>query len=366
MEQLQEQYISFKKEFIMNVRVASEKDKDDWNTFVAKHSDYPCFLYQWKEMLERVYGYECTFLIAKDQNEIAGVFPISIMRSKVFGQRLCSLPFSDYGGPLFSPEKTGISLDLFTDYLIPHLNKADFLEVRTPMQASVSNCLRNSLELGNAKYVTFVIDLQKPFDEVWRNQFDKYLRNSIRKAIKNGIKVSEENFEEKFSEFYTLYLMTMKKLGSPPHGEKFFRTCYALLGESHVKLFLASMLGRTIGGVLTFLGKHIIYPVYEGINPKYRSLNTASMLFSSMMEWGCNEGYRNFDFGRTLLGSGVYLFKKQWGGIEKALPYYYSGKKIPHQDPREKYDHISKIWSKVTPLSVTRIVGPFFKGGIGY
>jgi len=350
----------------MNVRVANKNDKDYWNSFVTKHSDYPCFLYQWKRILERVYGYECKFLIGEDQNEIVGVFPISFIKSKIFGHRLCSLPFSDYGGPLLSPEKTGISIDLFIDYLIPHLNKADFLEVRTPMQTSVTNCLPNSLELGNMKYVTFVIDLQKSFEEVWRHQFDKYLRNSIRKAIKNGIKVSEENFEEKFSEFYTLYLMTMKKLGSPPHGKKFFRTCYELLGESRVKLFLASISGRTIGGVLTFLGKHIIYPVYEGINPKFRNLNTASLLFSRMMEWGCEKGYGSFDFGRTLLGSGVYLFKKQWGGTEKALPYYYLGKKIPRQDPREKYDRISKIWSKVAPLSMTKIVGPFFKGEIGY
>jgi len=350
----------------MNIRVANENDKEDWNNFVAKHSDYPCFLYQWKEILERVYGYECKFLIAEDQNEIVAIFPVSLMKSKVFGQRLCSLPFSDYGGPLFSLERTDISMDLFTDYLIPHLNSADFLEVRTPIQISVTNRLRNSLELGNMKYATFVIDLKKPFDEVWKHQFDKYLRNSIRKAIKNGIKVREENFEEKLSEFYTLYLMTMKKLGSPPHGEKFFRTCYALLGESRVKLFSASMLGRSIGGVLAFLGEHIIYPVYEGINPRYRNLNTASLLFSEIMEWGCERDYWNFDFGRTLLGSGVYLFKKQWGGKEKALPYYYWGKKIPRRDPREKYERISKIWSKVTPLSVTKIVGPFFKGGIGY
>ena len=351
----------------MNVRVASESDRDNWNDFASKYSDYPCYLYEWRQVLEHVYGYECKYLVAEEQGEIIGVFPISIIRSMVFGQRLCSLPFSDYGGPLFSIDKTVCSwMDLFIDYLLPYINQADFLEIRTPVQSNVANCLQKSLDMGNTKYVTFVIGLKKTFDEIWRKVFDKYLRNAIRKAIKNGIKAEESEFEEKLDEFYSLYLSTMKKLGSPPHGKKFFRTCYNKLGEKTVKLFLASFSGEAVGGVLTFLGKDSIYPVYEGINPRFRNLNPASLLFSHIIEWGCEKGYKHFDFGRTLYGSGVYNFKKQWGGVERALPYYYIGRKIPHQDPREKYVHIANIWSKMIPLSMTKVIGPRVKGGIGY
>jgi len=156
----------------------------------------------------------------------------------------------------------------------------------------------------------------------------------------------------------------MKKLGSPPHGMKFFITCYDFLGDKHVRLFLALKSDKVIGGVVAFLGRYTIYPVYEGIDPKYRNLNPASLLFSTMIEWGC-ENYRLFDFGRTLCGSGVYFFKKQWGGEEKVTPYYYLGEKIPMQDPRKKYASFSKLWSRM-PISIAKILGPQIKGEIGY
>jgi len=302
--------------------------------------------------------------MAKDQNKVVGVFPAAIIKSKLFGTQIRSLPFADYAGPLLSDEAECTVIDMFLDCLSTYVEQAHFLEVRTPVQARVAECLGENFERGRMEYVTFVIDLNKPFEEIWKKDFDKYLRNAIRKAIKNNIEATDEKWDENLDQFYRTYLLTMKKLGSPAHGPKFFKALHDLLGDKHVKLFVSKKSNETIGAVVAFIGRETIYPAYEGINPNYRNLNPASLLFDRMLEWGCNNGYRIFDFGRTLRGSGVYNFKKQWGGREKSLPYYYLGKNVPKQDPREKYVYLSKLWGKL-PISIAKRIGPYVKGGIG-
>ena len=351
----------------MDIRVASDDDQNSWNQFVFKYSDSPFHLYQWKEILERIYGYRCEYLMAEDRHEIVGIFPVALIKSKLFGVRICSLPFSDYGGTLFASVEINSSLlDLFLQYLSPYVEEANYFEVRSPMQSNVATCLENRLKLGKVKYLTYIIDLNKPFNEIWRHEFPKDLRYAIRKAIRNKIEVLEMEFEEGIHEFYQLYLLTMKRLGSPPHGIEFFSACHDLLGDEHTKLFMAMKSGKVIGGIIVLLGKYTIYSTYLVIDSTHRSLNPGSLLDCRVIEWGCENRFRFFDFGRTLYGSGVHLFKKQWGGKEMFQPYYYLGKKIPQQDPREKYFFLSMLWGKVIPVSVTKKIGPIIKGAIGH
>jgi len=348
----------------MDIRLATDDDKEQWNKFVLQHTDYPCHLYEWRKILEQVYGYECIYLIAEEGPEIAGVLPTAMIRSKLFGTQICSLPFADYGGPLLSDWAECTVINAFLESLSSYVEQANFLEVRTPTQASVAECLSKNFERAKIEYVTFVIDLNKPYKEIWEKDFDKYLRNAIRKAIKNNVEAADESWDENITQFYNTYLLTMKKLGSPAHGLKFFKSLHDLLRDEHVKLFLSKKSNKTIGGVLVLTGRDAIYPAYEGIDPQYRNLNPASLLFSRIIEWGCSNHYRLFNFGRTLRGSGVYNFKKQWGGKEQPLPYYYLGKDIPDQDPREKYIYLSKLWGKL-PIPIARRMGPYIKGGIG-
>jgi len=349
----------------MNIQLANENDKTRWNEFVSMFSDCPCLLYEWRSILEDVYGYKCYYLVAEEQNEIVGVFPSALIKSKLFGTRLCSLPFSDYGGPVLKPNKENtLIMNEFLGNLPVAMSQIDYMEVRSPIQNEIAESLEGALKLGNMKYVTFIIDLRGSFDEIWHKSFDKYLRNAVRKAVKNKIEVVEKSFEESLKSFHLLYLLTMKKLGSPPHGLRYFKACHEFLGEQ-VKIFLATTSNKIVGGVLVFLGKKTIYPAFEGIEPEYRRLNVASLLFSRIIEWGCENNYHSFDFGRTLYGSGVYSFKKQWGGKETTLPYFYLGEQIPHRDPREKYANISKMWSKL-PISIAKRIGPHIKGAIGH
>lgn len=352
----------------MFVRSAAYRDKDRWNEFVFRFSDSPFHLFEWKEIFENVYGYECQYLIAENRNHIVGILPLVMIRSKLFGFRLCSLPFLDYGGPVLDYDKTDSlsSLESFLNYLSCYTNKADYLEIRSPPQVGVMNYSETVFECGNVKYLSFLINLNRSFDEIWQHDFDSDLRKKIRKATKHNIRVADRNFEEAMNEFYHVYILAMKRLGSPPHKIGFFTALPKMLGDKRVKFFPIAMEGKLVGGAIVFLGNSTMYYGYEVINPEYRNLRPTYLLYSEMLKWGCKNKFRLFDTGRTLYGSGVYLFKKQWKGKERILPYYYHGKKIPREDPREKYEFLSKLWSKLLPLSITAKIGSHIKAGVGH
>jgi len=306
--------------------------------------------------------------MAEEKGEIIGIFPLALIRSRWFGFRVCSLPFLDYGGPLFRHDEIDLSLCLksFLNSLSSYASKVDYVEIRSPPQVETSDYLKSIFYPGSVKYLSFLINLNRPFDEIWQTDFNSDQRRKIRKTIKNGISIFEQNFEEVADEFYHAYLLAMKRLGSPPHRIEFFRALYQMLGDKHAKFFAITIGGRLIGGAVVFLGNSTMYYGYEVISPEYKSLRPTYLLYSEMLKWGCENGFHIFDTGRTLYGSGVYCFKKQWRGKENFLPYYYSGKKIPRQDPREQFSFLSRLWSEFLPLSFTQKIGWHIKAGVGH
>jgi len=350
----------------MNVRQATNRDEANWNEFVSDNFDSPYHLYGWKKLFENVYGYECPYLMAEDNGEIVGVLPLAVTRSFLFGFWACSLPFLDYGGPLVRLDKTDIHrcLKSFSDHL-PYVNDVDFFEIRSPPQHQAANGLQKMFEPGNVKYLSFLIKLDKSFDKIWQTAFDSDLRKKIKRAGKHGISIVERSLEKGVDDFYYVYLMSMKKLGSPPHRYEFFSTLPKMLGDKRIKFFQILRGNKPIGGALVFLGSSRMYYGYEVIAPQYKTLRPAYLLYSEMLKWGCEHGFQFFDTGRTLHGSGVYLFKKQWKGEENPLPYYYAGKRVTREDPREKYAVFSELWGKLLPLKLTEKIGWHVKAGIG-
>ncbi len=278
------------------------------------------------------------------------------------------MPFLDYGGFIFGVGHTDSPscLKSFSNYLFWYTNKVDYIEIRSPPQAAVTDLLKTTFNIGNVKYLSFLINLNRSFDEIWQHDFNSDLRRKIRKAAKRGITIAEQNLEEVMNDFYHLYLVAMKRLGSPPHRIEFFSALPKMLGDKRVKFFPITMGGKLIGGAIVFIGNSTMYYGYEVIDPEYKKLRPTYLLYSEMLKWGCENGFSVFDTGRTLYGSGVYLFKKQWRGKQKILPYYYSGKKIPKEDPREKYSFLSELWSRLLPLDFTQKIGWRIKAGVGH
>src|SRR5258706_4197684 len=74
-------------------------EQDQWDRFVlSSPSGTLCHLTGWKTVVESALGHRSFSLVARGERGIRGVFPISWVRNKLFGDCLVSMPLGVYGG----------------------------------------------------------------------------------------------------------------------------------------------------------------------------------------------------------------------------------------------------------------------------
>ena len=86
-------------------------EQDQWDRFVlSSRAGTLCHLTGWKTVVERVLGHRSYSLVARGERGISGVFPLSRVRNKLFGDCLVSMPLGVYGGICADDEESYFSL----------------------------------------------------------------------------------------------------------------------------------------------------------------------------------------------------------------------------------------------------------------
>lgn len=81
--------------------MAKGADQHSWNAIVLSNPYWtPYHLWEFGQALSSTYGYEKYNFVAKYKGEVIGLFPLLFIKSRLFGNKLLSLPFCEYGGPL--------------------------------------------------------------------------------------------------------------------------------------------------------------------------------------------------------------------------------------------------------------------------
>jgi serine/alanine adding enzyme len=92
------------------------------------------------------------------------------------------------------------------------------------------------------------------------------------------------------------------------------------------------------------------------------------LLYWTMLEYACNNGYKYFDFGRSTPDEGTYRFKQQWGAQSEPLHWQYislNGKPANEKaSEKSKFNKAIHYWQKL-PVPVTGILGPMIRKNIG-
>jgi len=308
----------------------------------------------WIKAIEESYKIKPFILGLIDNKKIINVIPFFLLKSNFFGSKLVSLPYGDYGGFILSNQKVDWLLKKLND--IAKENDVDYVEIREPNLEFEKHL--KSFET-RSQYYTFVLNLDQPVEDIWKS-FDKKVRNNIRKAEKFHAKVVEGNKKD-LEEFYRLYVNTMKKLGSPPHSLDFFDNVFKYCSKN-VKLLFAAHDNKKIAASIFFLHKKKIYYWKNVSDEEYLYLRPNDLILYKMIEWGQKNNFKSFDFGRTRMHSGGFLFKKRWGGKMKELNYYYRVYKesdIPDPE-KEKYKFLGGLW-KSLPIFLIKRLGPMIR-----
>lgn len=333
-------------------------NKNEWNNIVDNNLSHIYHSFEWGELLNIVHGHNIIYLIEKN-----GVFPIAHVNSKIFGNRIISLPFADYGGPCANNDKDADRLIKRAEDIALDLN-VDFIEIRSPNKEYYSLFERNGF-IRRDDYFTFILNLNQDISSLWKIVGRKN-RNMVRKAKNNSIKIVQMQDKKDLRIFYNIYLKNMKNLGSPPQPYEYFESIWNHFFPNRLLPLLAKYNDLHIAGGLFFKHSNAIHHSYQSSIKDNFNLGQNNLMIWHVIKWGNENNYKSLDFGRTRVSAGNFLFKRKWGGEMIVMPYFY---KFIHKELRErdeiKYKYLSELWSKYMPESFSNIIGPHIIGRIG-
>jgi FemAB-related protein (PEP-CTERM system-associated) len=202
------------------------------------------------------------------------------------------------------------------------------------------------------------LELPKEFELLWR-EFPSKLRSQIRRAQKENMTVRVGGVEY-LDEFYAVFARCMRDLGTPVYSKRFFRAiCDHFPKES--RICLVSFNGAPLAAGFLYGFRSVLEIPWAASDKRFSRLAPNMLLYSSVLEHACREGFQVFDFGRSTPDSGTYRFKEQWGAQPHQLHWYYwttGGEKIPQLNPQNpKYELAIKIWRQL-PLHLANWLGP--------
>lgn len=304
----------------------------------------------WLHIITAAFGHPAYPIAAYNQGKISGVLPLVFVAGRLFGRFLVSVPFVNYGGLLADDEASVRALLEEARALMERLG-AQSVEMRHTGEPGLGLPARGHK-------VSMVLPLPEKPEQLWNGLKDK-VRNQVRKARKNRLEVIEGR-AELLDDFYRVFCINMRALGTPVYGRVFFEQILRHLPEA-VRILAVRQKDICLAAGIIYRHGEITEMPWASSLPRSRSLCANVLLYWEAMQGACLAGSRRFDFGRSTPGSGPWRFKQQWGSTALPLSWEYllaPGTDVPDlgaQSPR--FQMAIRVWKRL-PLAVTNLLGP--------
>ena len=321
-------------------------DGRDWDEFVRGRPGATfCHLSAWRDVIGGVMGQEPVFLRAlTDEGVLSGVLPLFHLRSRLFGNRLVSVPFLNYGGPLGdAPAERA----LLASAVEEARSRGASLEVRA------RHTVDADLDRSERK-VTVVLPLPSDPEVLW-NGLRAKLRSQIRRPRKEGM-VTHFG-ADRLAEFYDVFATNMRDLGTPVLPLAFFTRIAEVFPDEFVVAVVHTSDGRPVAAGAGFLFDGEFEISWASALREWSSSAPNMLLYWSLMEETIRRGASAFNFGRCTPGEGTHRFKQQWGGVDEPLPWLEWPAAAPGAGPGKAVRLASATWQRL-PLPIANAVGP--------
>lgn len=334
------------------VRLSQAAEDSCWDLYVnsSRHA-HAYHLSAWRRIVETSFGHRTFYLKAEvQQGKLNGVLPLVRLRSRLFGDFLVSLPYVNYGGPCADDDATAQALitraiDLAAAEGIHHL------EVRMATPEGFG------LRSRSAK-VSMRLPLPRSAGDLW-NAFPAKLRSQVKRAQQEPVTVRIGR-EDQLDAFYKVFSINMRDLGTPVYGRRFFAAILRELPESTWVCTVSLKDEPVAAGFLIGFRGTLEMP-WASSQRRFNRLSPNMLLYWSALKFACEQGYGEFDFGRSSPESGPYRFKAQWGATPVPLNWHYwvhHGAPLPDLNPQNpRYQTAIRIWRHL-PVALTRVIGP--------
>jgi hypothetical protein len=336
-----------------------------WDAFVKEHP-HGRFIHLtgFKRTVEAVYKLRPNYWIYSKRGEIKALFPSFFHRSILYGKRLVSQPFSEYGGILFSRGLEACQkLDILAEFpaVIEKSKKKgsfDYVEMRCFPDFEGLDC---DLIKKESLYFYGTLCLNKSLN-LW-GLVDYSVRKNIKRALSYNLKLQVGGSEDEIRQiFYPLHLKSLQRLGSPPHPLAYFLTLQKNL-KDHLTIFIARHGEIPISALLGWTVGSSVHITDIASDERYFPLRGNDFLHFEFIKWAIFQDYRTFDFGPVRY-PGQMRYKKKWGiELHEYSCFYIPLRKIkkPLSDRSFLGRTASSVWKLLFPRSIAAKAGKFLR-----
>jgi FemAB-related protein (PEP-CTERM system-associated) len=334
----------------MTVQELDSKHESGWDAYVRSHRwGSPFHLLAWQRVIKESFSFQPLYQLALSEGRIRGVLPLFLVHNPLMGKVLLSSPFAVYGGPLADDREVTGALAERAGQLGYRLG-AEYVEFRN---RDASQCAGwNPV----SRYVNFTQALT-PDEQVMLEAIPRKTRYIIRKSFKNSF---ASRTAANSTAFQQLYAENLQRLGTPCFPSHYFESLARHFG-SEMDVTEVVQGNRVVAAVLTLYFGGCVYPYYGAADNRLQHAAPSSFLYFDQMRRCAQQGYTDYDFGRSKRDSGSYHFKAHWGMRETSLPYEIQlirRKQLPNFSPQNPRFHLAiRIW-QMLPSRLARWLGP--------
>jgi CelD/BcsL family acetyltransferase involved in cellulose biosynthesis len=311
-----------------------------WQQLVERHESDVFQSPAWVRVLAETYGFELwADVLLDDAGEPCAGLPFSrIVDFK--GQRLVTLPFSDYCDPLVRDEAHWRCL---TESLVGEGHPFTL------------RCLHNNLPLADDRFVLVNkakwhgLDLQPDLESLWLG-LDDSARRAIRKAERDGLTVRCAENKEELRAFFELHLSLRKykyRMLAQPY--LFFENIWGhFIEKQQGALMVALYQGKIIGGVMFLEWQNKLYYKFNASHPAYTALRPNDLITWEGIKYGKANGYTCLDFGLSDWDQeGLVRYKRKFATEEKTISFL---RYAPDTALTEQEEQVRRLLPQLTEL----------------
>ncbi len=310
---------------------------------------------QWSIAVERGCRTRSHYLLAEDRHgAIAGILPLSEVRSPLFGSALVSTGFGVGGGIVARGHQAAEALAVSAWELAQRLG-CPSVELR-------GGHIPEGWNRREGLYVGFARDLAADEAAILKS-IPRKQRAEVRRAQAFELHTAIGSSATDRAAHYRVYSESVRNLGTPVFPRALFEAMLDAFGAD-ADILTVSKDGTVLASVLSFYFRGTVFPYWGGGTAAARVWRANDHLYFELMRHASARGCTRFDFGRSKLGTGAYAFKKNWGFEPHPLVYSAKGLLRETNPMSAKYRLQVALWKKL-PLWLANRVGPPVAVGLG-
>lgn len=320
-------------------------------------SGSPSFDPRWLTVVCHGLRHRPLLLLARQGGETVGVLPLALVKSALFGRFLVSLPYVNSSGLLAENDDAARALVdravlLADKFRVRHLELRHESELAHP---ALRDCMTSKVHMRLGLPATL-----EELDGLLKSK----VRNKVKKGEKQGFTTHWGNVEL-LDEFYEVFCINMRDLGTPVFSRKLFRTILSeFVGDAEVCVVRDGK--SPIAAALLVHGRGMTEVPSGSSLRAYNSTNVNDWMYWQLLQRAVQRGQRVFDFGRSTVDSNTYVFKKKWGAEPAPAVWQYYVREGSVSDMRVENSRFAlaiKVWQKL-PVWLTKLIGPAIVRGI--